>query len=115
MCDSFDYANLSKLSLYDGKGNEIPVQIGETMKFDMTTRKQIDISAGPKELSSSFSASGCECDNMVMESHYKVYFAYEDLTDLSNPASSGTPSTPGGSTPGGANTPGGTTGGTRRL
>jgi hypothetical protein len=80
------------------------------MKFDMTTRKQIDISAGPKELSSSFSASGCECDNMVMESHYKVYFAYEDLTDLSNPASSGTPSTPGGSTPGGANTPGGTTG-----
>jgi len=69
-----DFRSLSKYTILDGFGNEVPASIGKTMKFDMDTRKEIAIDNWGAELQSVYIPSSCQCDNIILESHYKVYF-----------------------------------------
>lgn len=42
------------------------------MKFDLNNFKQIPVT-GPQ--SPSYNSATCSCDNVVLESHYKIYFS----------------------------------------
>lgn len=54
------------------------------MKFDLQSYKEISLSAVTDFLVPNFDASGCSCDNVVLEAHYKVFF---DELDVNQPNS----------------------------
>lgn len=58
----------------------MPLTIARTMKFDMDSLMQdTSVAETGALLSARFSSADCSCDNMVMESHYRIYFSTEAL------------------------------------
>jgi hypothetical protein len=76
-CTNFDYTNLSQIEVFNGAGFVIKTELGNTKKFNMDDLKEVPVTVSTTPLSSSFDSSQCSCDNMVIESHYKVYFSEE--------------------------------------
>ena len=73
-CAEMDFESLGQLKIRStGLLNSTAITVipDRQMKFDLDTAKEIKL---PSNLNTFQKATG-DCDNFVMESHYKVYFS----------------------------------------
>ena len=72
-CANFSYEKYIDIEIENGDGSTmVKPEIGTVMKFSLDTFKEETLSQ--PENPSSFETP-CSCDNIVLETHYKIYFS----------------------------------------
>lgn len=59
------------MQIQAGDGTLITPTLGTVMKFDLNSFKQIVVTGVQTP---TYNSATCSCDNVVLETHYKVYF-----------------------------------------
>ena len=81
VCKSMGFSNVGYLTLQSGSGSEVVTPtVGTQLKFSSDTKKQIPIDK-TTEFLKVVSSGNCGCDNYVLETHYKVFFAPSEIAN----------------------------------